>query len=161
MQLDPTFRRTLYGVLAALFVTGAAWLVANTLKDSASAELWQSVAANLLMIHGGAAMVILMLLGALFPLHIRRAWRSKRNRSSGIIIAASNALLIITAFGLYYWGSEILRTWASALHTGVGLALPVLALVHVVFGRRSSRDRRAVTTETVGEPRPSLNSGVR
>ena len=90
-----------------------------------------------------------------------RAWRTKLNRTSGITIAASNALLIITAFGLYYWGSETLRTWASALHTGVGLALPVFAMVHIVLGRRSVRDRRAVSAETVGEPRPGLNSGVR
>ena len=161
MQLDPIFRRTLYGILSALFVTGAAWLVANALKEGAVAELWQLVAADLLMLHGGAAMGMLMLFGALFPLHIRRAWRSTRNRSSGITISASSALLIVTGFGLYYWGSETLRAGASAVHTGVGLAVPVLALLHIVLGRRSSRDRLAISAQTIGESGPRLNSEVR
>jgi hypothetical protein len=66
----------------------------------------------LLMAHGGAAMLTLMLLGALFPLHIFRAWRAKKNRLTGIIMIACNAMLIATAFGLYYLASETLRPWA-------------------------------------------------
>jgi hypothetical protein len=50
-----------------------------------------------------------------------------------------NAVLIATAFGLYYLGAETVRSWASDLHIGAGLALPVLLVVHIVAGRRSSR----------------------
>jgi hypothetical protein len=39
------------------------------LKEAPNGELWQQ-AAYLLMIHGGAAMLTLMLLGALFPVHV-------------------------------------------------------------------------------------------
>jgi len=48
-----------------------------------------------------------------------------------------NTVLIVTAFGLYYSGSETLRPWASDVHIGFGLALPVLFLIHVMLGRRS------------------------
>lgn len=139
LRLDPYFRRALYGLLAALFGTGAAWLWADAMKDSPSGEMWQSLAANLLMLHGGGAMLILMMFGALFPLHIRYGWRAKKNLVSGCIIAILNSLLVVTAFGLYYSGSESLRPWMSDLHIGVGLSLPVVIFAHVLLGRRSGR----------------------
>ena len=137
MRLDPRYRRTLYAALAALTVTGAVWLVADWHKDPAGPEFWQQVAADMLMLHGGAAMVTLLLLGALVPLHIRRAWRSGRNRLTGPTMVAINAVLIATAFGLYYAGSDVLRPWISDLHTVVGFALPSLLVLHVWLGRRS------------------------
>ena len=137
MRLEPLFRRGIYIVFAVLFVTGAAWLAADAMKDGASGERWQAIAANLLMVHGGAAMAVLLLLGALVPLHVERGWRARRNRVTGATMVTFNAALILTAFGLYYFGSETLRPWASELHIGVGLALPVLLVVHIAVGRRS------------------------
>jgi hypothetical protein len=132
-------------VLAALFVTGAAWLAADALKEGD--EAWQAVAANLLMIHGGASMAILLLIGALFPLHVRRGWRSNMNRASGSVMLATNALLIVTAFGLYYSGSGALRAWTGNLHIAVGFGLPVLVFVHVVLGRRMTRVAQPSSTD--------------
>jgi len=137
LRLEPLFRRTLYLAFAVLFITGAAWLLADARKDGASGEGWQTAAANLLMIHGGAAMATLLLLGALVPLHVRRGWRARRNRIMGVTMVSLNAALILTAFGLYYLGSETLRPWASDLHIAAGLALPVLLVVHILTGRRS------------------------
>ena len=139
MRLDPGFRFALYGAFALLFVTGGIWLLADAMKDAAaSGEAWQAAAAYLLMLHGGAAMATLLLLGALVPLHVRRGWRAGRNRATGAAMVAFNALFILTAFGLYYLGSEILRPWASRLHIGFGLFFPVLVLVHIFVGRRSA-----------------------
>lgn len=138
MRLDPRFRFAIYGTFSILFVTGVGWLVSDQMKDAASGESWQATAAYMLMVHGGAAMAALMLLGALVPLHARLGWRMRRNRITGSLMAACNAVLILTAFGLYYLGSEMLRPWASRLHIGVGLGLPLLFLVHILVGRRSS-----------------------
>jgi hypothetical protein len=137
LRLDPAFRYGIYTAFAVLLLTGAGWLVADRMKETASGEGWQAAAANLLMLHGGAAMATLLLLGALYPLHVRRGWRARRNRITGATMVTFNAALILTAFGLYYLGSEVLRPWASWLHIGVGLALPVLFIVHVIVGRRS------------------------
>jgi uncharacterized membrane protein YbjE (DUF340 family) len=136
MRIDPQFRWAIYAAFAALFVTGAAWLVADALKESE--EFWQQTAATLLMVHGGAAMVTLMLLGALVPLHLRRAWRARTNRVTGTVMATFNIVLIATAFGLYYSGSDVVRLWISRVHYGLGLVLPVLFLIHVVSGRRAT-----------------------
>jgi hypothetical protein len=137
LRLDPRFRLALYGAFAVLFLTGAVWLVADPLKNSPEGETWQWISASLLMVHGGVAMITLLLLGALFPLHIRLGWRAGRNRLTGPAMVAFIAVLIVTAFGLYYSGSDTVRPWMSDVHIVVGFALPALFLVHLLVGRRS------------------------
>ena len=143
MRLDRRFRIILYGIFATLFATGAAWLVADQLKDAPGGELWQQIAANLLMAHGGAAMVALLLLGALGPVHVRRGWISCRNRVTGALMVTLNSVLTLTAFGLYYLGSDSLRPWIGDIHLALGLGLPAFLLSHVWIGKRDkSRERR-------------------
>ena len=142
MRLDPRFRRTLYAAFAVLFATGSLWLVADALKDPDGGDAWQQSKASLLMLHGGAAMATLMFLGALVPLHILRAWRAGRNRATGSAMVAINALFIVTAFGLYYLGSETLRSWMSNLHIGLGFGTPFLLFTHIWWGRRRSESKQ-------------------
>ena len=137
MRVEPRFRAALYGVFAVLLATGVAWLAADQLKETQDGEFWQRVSASALMVHGGAAMVALLFLGALGPVHIRRGWRSYRNRITGAIMVTFNAVLIVTAFGLYYLGSDAVRPWISNLHLAAGLGLPALIFIHVLVGKRS------------------------
>jgi len=102
-------------------------------------EIWQQSIAYLLMVHGGVAMITLLLLGALVPLHLLRAWRSGKNRISGSLMATFNAVLIATAFGLYYLGSESLRPWMSWTHIVAGFSLAVWFPFHIYWGRRKLR----------------------
>lgn len=135
MRLKSIFRYWTYAVFSVLLATGAAWLVADWQKDAD--EVWQQAAANLLVIHGGAAMLALMALGALIPLHLLRAWRAQKNLVSGITVATVNAVLIVTAFGLYYLGSETVRPWMSWIHIGAGFFLALMLPLHILFGRRA------------------------
>jgi hypothetical protein len=135
LRLNLRFRWALYAAFSVLFITGLVWMITNAQRDSPNGEFWQAVSANLLMIHGGAAMITLVLVGALIPTHILRAWASRRNRLTGPVMVTLNILLITTAFGLYYAGSDTLRTWISDLHIAVGIAFPVLLGVHVLTGR--------------------------
>ncbi len=139
MRLKPLFRFAIYAAFAVLFLTGAGWLVADWQKDLSSEEIWQQSIAYLLMVHGGAAMVTLLLLGALTQLHVMRAWRSGKNRVSGSAMAAFNAILILTAFGLYYLGSETLRPWISWIHIAAGFSVALALPVHVILGKRELR----------------------
>jgi hypothetical protein len=84
------------------------------------------------------AMIVLVLLGALIPIHVLRGWRSRRNRVAGAAMVAANVLFVATAFGLYYAGSETWRPWLSDVHIALGLAFPVLIVIHIWTGRRSS-----------------------
>jgi cyanate permease len=137
VRLDFRFRYALYAAFSTLFISGALWLAADSLKDAADGEGWQAISANLLMVHGGAAMVTLMLFGAMVPIHLLRAWRAKRNRWTGGVMAVLNAILIVTAFGLYYLGGEEVRPWMSNIHLGAGFSLPLLLFIHILRGRRA------------------------
>jgi hypothetical protein len=139
LRLSPAFRYAVYATFALLFLSGAVWLVADGLKDGANGELWQQVAASLLMTHGGSAMIALMMLGALIPVHMRFGWRARRNLATGIVMATVTAILVVTAFGLYYFGVEGARAVAGDLHTWLGVASPALLLAHIWWGRRSAR----------------------
>jgi hypothetical protein len=139
LRLNPSFRFTIYAAFAVLVLTGAGWLVADWQKDISGEEIWQQAIANLLMIHGGAAMVTLLLLGALIPLHMMRAWRSRKNRVSGSVMVTFNTVLVGTAFGLYYLGSETLRPWMSWVHIAAGFSLALWFPLHIYWGRRKTR----------------------
>jgi hypothetical protein len=154
LRLEPRFRAILYIVAGLLFGTGAAWFVVDRLKDVGSgSETWQDASAWLLMLHGGAAMLFLLLLGALIALHVRIGWRLRNNRLSGSVMLTLNALLVVTAFGLYYAASETLRHWTSDIHIAIGLGFPLLLALHAFLGRRSVRAaRRAAATRSTAEP---------
>ena len=103
IRLRPFHRRLLYGVLALLFFSGAAWAYWNDLVSSPgdfeiSAKAWA------MKIHGAAAMAILVLVGMLLTGHVRFAWRARRNRGNGSLFLGTFGILTVTGYGLYYAG---------------------------------------------------------
>jgi uncharacterized membrane protein YesL len=137
LRLEPPLRFWNYVAFATLFATGVIWLVADMVKMSGDEELWQAIAANMLMLHGMTAMIALVLLGAVIAVHVRHSWRAGRNRISGAVMVGANAILVTTAWGLYYAGSDLLRTFVADVHIAVGIVLPALVVAHVVLGRRT------------------------
>lgn len=128
MRIEAWLRRLLYTTLAALFASGVAWWMFGE-GDAARPYL---IAA-----HGLAAMIALLALGAIAVLHVRESWKRRRNRWSGLVVATGLGVLVVTAFGLYYIGSDWLRSYTSLVHLVVGVAMPLLILAHVVLGVRS------------------------
>jgi len=111
------FRSLLYATLAVLLVSGA---------------LWEWLHSALLMkVHGGAAMLALLLLGAVLASHVPTGWKDARYKRTGIGNLAVAAWLTISGHLLYYSGDEAVRQAASYTHLGVGLALPLLLGFHV------------------------------
>jgi Na+-translocating ferredoxin:NAD+ oxidoreductase RnfE subunit len=147
LRLDPGLRFWNYAALTTLTLTGVIWLVADMLKTSED-ELWQAIAANMLMLHGMTAMIALVLLGAVAAQHVRYSWRKGKNRISGAVMVGANAGLVTTAWGLYYAGSDLLRTFAADVHIAVGIALPALVATHVVLGRRTRKHACAERSRT-------------
>jgi cytochrome bd-type quinol oxidase subunit 2 len=135
IRLKRSQRYFLYAVLALLFLSGVTWAYWNYLRSpgdfETSAKSWA------MKIHGAAAMAILVLIGMLLSGHVRFAWRARRNRANGSIFLSAFAVLTITGYGLYYAGGESLRAWTSWIHLTVGLALPILLLIHIFLGRRT------------------------
>ncbi len=88
-------------------------------------------------IHGAAAMAILVLVGMLLTGHVRFAWRARRNRGNGSLFLGTFGILTVTGYGLYYAGGESLRACTSWIHLAVGLALPLLLILHIWLGKRT------------------------
>jgi hypothetical protein len=159
-RLDRRFRAALYAVFSVLFLTGIAWLAADRLKGGSGSDIWSATAPMLLMVHGGAGMLALMLLGALVPVHLSPAWRRGKNRLMGVAVGTLTALLIVTAYGLYYIGSDTFRIWTSDLHIGLGLAFPALLIAHVATGRHRSSQLARQRSEALSEPCTSSRQAV-
>jgi hypothetical protein len=135
IRLKPRLRASFYAVFAVLFATGAAWWTLHTLIH-AEGGADSSVAPILLKAHGAAAMIFLVVLGILYPVHIKRGWVARRNVRSGSVLVALCLLLIITGYLLYYAGGESAREWASRAHGWLGLAMPLIIGAHIWRGRR-------------------------
>jgi hypothetical protein len=159
-KLSDCHKVWLYAITILIYASGAVWAYlhhfARRLGELGElphpAESWS------LKLHGAAAMAILVILGTLLPTHVRFAWHSKRNRSNGMILISVFSFLILTGYGLYYFGDERLRSWTSWLHLVVGLALPLALVLHIRSGRRSEVTpiRRQSQTANLAEKSPEL-----
>lgn len=130
-RLSRSLQAVVYLGFGVLIITGAAWMYAQgRLED----EGWEAMPRLLMKIHGGAAMVALLVLGALTA-HVKRGWKAGVNRLSGVVLLAANAFLIGSGYGLYYAGGEQLRAWLSRWHSWIGLGLGALIPAHVIAGR--------------------------
>ncbi|MGE5639899.1 MAG: hypothetical protein ACM30H_07375 [Clostridia bacterium] len=121
MRLAASLRYAIYAALGVLLATGWA----------------RAPGAALLRLHGAAAMALLPLVGAAIALHVPRAWRERKNRLSGAILATTLLGLTATGYLLYYSGSDALRSAASWTHWACGWSVLLIVAVHVVLARRT------------------------
>jgi hypothetical protein len=130
-------RLWLYASAAVLWVSGTAWLFAHYFPPAPAPP--EGLAATSMKIHGGAAMLLLVLAGVVVALHVPGAWRERKNRVSGLVMATALVGLAVTGYLLYYAGGETARALASVAHWLPGLALPIAGGWHAAAGRRSRR----------------------
>lgn len=133
IRLPAVQRWGTYVTLAMVAVSGIAW----TLFHDVLALGWMLTERRLLMVHGVAAAFVLIVVGGLLPLHIRLAWRVRRNLVTGLVTLGAMALLGATGLLLYY-GSEEWRDAVRWGHIGVGVLATVAVPLHIVFGRRQA-----------------------
>jgi hypothetical protein len=141
MRLSARHRAWVYGTFGVLFVSGAVWWILHRWFQSAGEfgpqpHRWQP---GLLMIHGAAALISLIVVGTLIPLHMKRGWRARLNRPNGVMLVGVTLLLALTGYALYYAGGEQLRATSSLVHTVLGLAFPLALWWHILRGRRARR----------------------
>lgn len=140
-RLSRPLKATVYLAFGVLLLTGAALMFPDYPPSS---ESWEKLPAISRKIHGGAAMLALLVLGALTA-HVKRGWKAAQNRLSGVALLALNAFLIATGYGLYYAADEDFRAWLTRWHGWIGLGTLVLLPGHVLVGRiiiRRLHDRK-------------------
>jgi hypothetical protein len=153
MRLSPRHRLWIYWSAAAVFATGALWLLFHYFVQVEGEfgpaphplEHWW------LRLHGFAAMLCLVLVGTLLPIHIRRGWHQRRNVTAGLLLVGIALLLALSGYALYYFGGEQTRPWISLFHWVLGLVAPAAMVGHLVTGR---------STRSALRPRASEGAGV-
>jgi len=140
VRLSSFHERWVVGIALALFATGALWIVFHyfVTVPSEFGEHRHPLETWWLRLHGAAAMAFLVVFGTLFSVHIRGAWRLRRNRVTGVVMLSLASLLVVSGYGLYYSGEETLRQWTSVVHWIIGLAALPAFVAHVVTGKRGS-----------------------
>lgn len=139
VRLKHKRRLAVYGVGLGLWLTGILWLVFHyfmvqqtTFGPSAHPlEHW------LLALHGLFGFATLWILGLLWGVHIVGGWKTGRRRVTGSVLFVILAELTITGYLLYYPPSDDALSVIALSHWGVGLAIPILFLLHRLrfFGR--------------------------
>jgi cation transport ATPase len=135
LRLNPVTEFLVYLVFGVLLVTGVVWMWAQTSLDEGNQG-----SSLMMKLHGATAMAALILLGALIN-HVRKGWKARKNRSSGITLLLVILFLVVTGYGLYYAGDEQLRSLISRWHTWIGLGISLLIPAHVLIGRALRRKR--------------------
>ena len=152
-RLGPLSRRTVYGLCLLLLISGAVWLVLHTWLrvDGPFGPEHHPLETWLMRLHGLLALPALVGLGSLLPAHVWPAWRPRLRRSSGLVLLVACAVLALGGWALYYVADETARQWLAISHWGLGLALPVLVLVHIAGARRER-----LADERAAQRRPGL-----
>ncbi len=137
------FSSLLRGVMLLLFISGLLlapgalemrleWSLPWTL-DSGS-RVWAALT------HATAYFLMLLLLGALWTVHMRAGWLRRENVFSGASLLVLFALLALSGLGLYYLSHETLASLAVLLHLVGGLSLPILLWIHML-GAKAAQSR--------------------
>lgn len=140
LKITKTYRYFFYSTMLVSLVTGCGfWLLRQygfTEGDFGPESHFMQY--PLLQLHGLAAFIMLMSLGAIFGSHIPKTWSSKRSRTSGISILSSVTLSILSAYSLYYLVGEDWHEILGNGHAIIGIASPILLYIHIHFARKGN-----------------------
>lgn len=138
LRLSARHRRLVYVTFAAVWLTGALWLVFHYFlryqgefgAEPHPLEAWW------LRLHGAGAFVALWLGGVVWAVHVRHGLSRPKRRRSGIVLIAMFVVLAASGYLLYYVSEDALRDAVRLLHWLVGLSLVVPFLIHSLRARR-------------------------
>jgi len=133
-------KRGLYAVFALLWLSGLMWLVFHYFLrvNGEFGEMNHPLQVWWLRLHGLAVFAALPALGSVLSTHAQRAWKLKKNRTTGLFVKAIFLWLGLTGYALYYFADEDNAAWLPVLHWAVGLSVPLMLALHIRHGRARS-----------------------
>lgn len=147
------FLASLLGTLVLLLASGLL-LAPTTLMMRAELMLaWRLPGAArvaVVALHTAGGFAAMLLIGAVWSVHMRSGWRRGKHRASGLTLALVLLLLCVSGLAIFYLADEMLGATAAFLHLGVGLALAGQFGWHWARGRRSRKGHAA--------PHPSIRN---
>jgi hypothetical protein len=94
-----------------------------------------------LQIHGLIAFLMMITYGYFLGTHVQNTWKMKSKRTSGILLVAIPAFMMITAYLLYYIAKDRTREIIGYVHLGVGFILPLILTIHVIQKKKKPNIR--------------------
>ncbi|WP_024851811.1 hypothetical protein [Hydrogenovibrio kuenenii] len=92
---------------------------------------------NLTVFHAIFGWTMVWFIGALWSIHIRSHWRKHENRINGIAFLIIWAVLIISALGIYYFGTPDWSKTSSIIHVLFGVIVPFMLIAHKIIGKKT------------------------
>ena len=131
----------LYVVGGILTLSGALWVYFHYFIriEGDFGPIHHPMERDLLSIHGISAALMMIGFGSVLPGHVSRAWSMRRNLWTGIFMFATMVILSASGYFLYYLGNESVRSVTAIVHWAIGLALPIIAVIHIQRGLKSRR----------------------
>jgi hypothetical protein len=144
--MSVALRLAIFATCATLWVSGCLWLVlhfgfAKQTDFGPSPNPWEPL---VMRVHGWMAVGGVFLLGWITAGHISERWTSRRNRVSGLALAAAAGVLVVTGYALYYTADRLHDT-AAVMHELLGGGTILLALTHWWRNGRSRSARRSLS----------------
>lgn len=137
------YRRILYSLVLLSWCSGIAFFIFSRYvliegEFGPEKHPWQF---PLLKVHGAAAFIMMLSLGAVITSHVPAGWRTGRHKIFGSILLGSIVFMVLSAWALYYLSSDANRELIGNIHAAVGVFLPFTVLWHVLQGIWSKRQR--------------------
>lgn len=143
IKLKPWFRRATYVILSISWLTGLTFFVMNnwiTVEGDFGPEK-HPMQFKVLLLHGAAAFMMLMIFGSMLTNHLPLSWQTKRLRKIGLMLTSFIIIQTVTAYLLYYLANESLRAITVWIHLSFGLCIPLVLGIHVVLGKRRTQTK--------------------
>lgn len=136
------FLPTLVGTLLLILVSGLLLAPTTLLMHAELMLAWRLPAATrmtMAALHAVGGFAGMLLIGAVWSVHMRSGWRRQKHRASGLALALMLLVLCASAVAIYYLVDEMLAALTALLHLAVGIALVLQFGWHWARGRRSHR----------------------
>ena len=131
VRMSSPLRAAVFAGCALLWLSGAVWLVVHLTLEQPTPfgplpSPWEPA---LLKVHGLLAVVGVFLLGWIMADHLTERRKLGRNYRSGVLLAGTAALLVLTGYALYYTTDRV-HDLAGVTHEIIGVAAFLIALTH-------------------------------
>lgn len=143
------FLPTLVGTLLMILLSGLLLAPSTLMMRAEIMVMWRLPGAARVAIaalHTLAGFMAMLLIGAVWSVHMRSGWRRRKHRASGLALALGLVLLCASAVAIFYLADETLGMLAALLHLAAGLVLVAQFGWHWAHGRRSHRQHASSLT---------------
>lgn len=103
-------------------------------------RLMGEIQLDTLVIHSISAYLLMLMVGALFTIHMRAGWRKRKHLKSGLSLVCLFSGLILSALGLLYFGDEHFSLLSSSVHIGAGVLVIFFFMLHYYLHYRDKHN---------------------